>query len=110
MNSVSAVSMPFASDGAREALSNPGVAGIAAMAVEGFGRQQDHTESSRTAGYAVDFFPNTEVEVAVDDALPGPVAGTAGSATRPGDHGPIFVFPLQQVIRVRTGESGPGAL
>ena len=82
MNSVSAVSMPFASDGAREALSNPGVAGIAAMAVEGFGRRQGHTESSRTAGYAVDFFPKTEVEVAIDDTSPGLVTTAQPSCLR----------------------------
>ncbi len=112
MKLVTAIIKPFKLDDAREALSEIGVRGITVTEVKGFGRQKGHTELYRGAEYVVDFLPKVKLEVAVsDDLLDQVLEGIAKSANtgKIGD-GKIFVSELEQVIRIRTGESGPEAL
>ncbi len=112
MKLVSAIIKPFKLDDVREALSEIGIAGITVTEVKGFGRQKGHTELYRGAEYVVDFLPKIKVEVAIDDgqldAVIEAITNAAGTG-KIGD-GKIFVYPLEQVIRIRTGESGPEAL
>ncbi len=112
MKLVTAIIKPFKLDDAREALSEIGVRGITVTEVKGFGRQKGHTELYRGAEYVVDFLPKVKLEVAVsDDLLDQVLEGIAKSANtgKIGD-GKIFVSELEQVIRIRTGESGTEAL
>jgi len=112
MKMVSAIIKPFKLDDVREALSDVGVAGITVTEVKGFGRQKGHTELYRGAEYVVDFLPKAKIEVAVpDDLVERTVEAIIDSAKtgKVGD-GKIFVTPLEQVWRIRTGESGDGAL
>lgn len=112
MKLVSAVIKPFKLDDVREALSGAGVQGITVTEVKGFGRQKGHTELYRGAEYVVDFLPKVKIEVAVDDdQLDRVVEAIASSANtgKIGD-GKIFVFDLEQAMRIRTGETGPDAL
>ncbi len=112
MKLVSAIIKPFKLDDVRESLSDIGVSGITVTEVKGFGRQKGHTELYRGAEYVVDFLPKIKVEVAVDDAvLDQTIEAIAGAAKtgKIGD-GKIFVFDVNQVIRIRTGETGPEAL
>ena len=112
MKLVAAIIKPFKLDDVREALSEIGVTGITVVEVKGFGRQKGHTELYRGAEYVVDFLPKIKVEIAVDeDKVESVVEAVTGAAQtgKIGD-GKIFVFPLEQVIRIRTGESGPDAL
>jgi nitrogen regulatory protein P-II 2 len=112
MKLVSAIIKPFKLDDVRESLSDIGVSGITVTEVKGFGRQKGHTELYRGAEYVVDFLPKIKVEVAVDDAvLDQTIEAIAGAAKtgKIGD-GKIFVFDVDQVIRIRTGETGPEAL
>ena len=112
MKLVTAIIKPFKLDDVREALSDIGVSGITVVEVKGFGRQKGHTELYRGAEYVVDFLPKIKVEIAVDDSLVDKVIEAVSSAARTakiGD-GKIFVFNLDQVIRIRTGETGPDAL
>jgi len=112
MNLVSAIIKPFKLDDVREALSELGVTGITVTEVKGFGRQKGHTELYRGAEYVVDFLPKIKVEVAVAadrlDAIIEAIA-TAARTGKIGD-GKIFVFDLQQAVRIRTGESGAEAI
>ena len=112
MKLVSAVIKPFKLDDVREALSAIGIQGITVTEVKGFGRQKGHTELYRGAEYVVDFLPKVKLEIAIDDDTVDQVieciAKTANSG-KMGD-GKIFVSPLEQVIRIRTGESGSDAL
>ena len=112
MKMISAIIKPFKLDDVREALSEVGVAGITVTEVKGFGRQKGHTELYRGAEYVVDFLPKIKVEIAVDDAVVDQVVEAITSAAKTGKigDGKIFVTSLEQVIRVRTGESGPEAL
>jgi nitrogen regulatory protein P-II 2 len=107
-----AVIKPFKLDDVREALADIGVSGITVIEVKGFGRQKGHTELYRGAEYVVDFLPKIKVEIGVDDALVDKVIEAISTAARTGKigDGKIFVFDLQQVIRIRTGETGPDAL
>ncbi len=112
MKFVSAILKPFKLDDVREALSEVGVAGITVTEVKGFGRQKGHTELYRGAEYVVDFLPKVKLEVAVADeqldAVIEAIAKTANTG-KIGD-GKIFVYDLEQVVRIRTGETGAEAL
>jgi nitrogen regulatory protein P-II 2 len=112
MKLVAAIIKPFKLDDVREALGDIGVSGITVVEVKGFGRQKGHTELYRGAEYVVDFLPKIKVEIAVDDAMVEKVIEAINGAARTGKigDGKIFVFELQQVIRIRTGETGSDAL
>jgi nitrogen regulatory protein P-II 2 len=112
MKLITAIIKPFKLDEVREALSAIGVQGITVTEVKGFGRQKGHTELYRGAEYVVDFLPKVKVEAAVaDDLLERAIEGIEAAARtgKIGD-GKIFVYDLQQVIRIRTGETGKDAL
>lgn len=112
MKFVTAILKPFKLDDVREALSEVGVSGITVTEVKGFGRQKGHTELYRGAEYVVDFLPKVKLEVALADdqldAVLDAIRRTANTG-KIGD-GKIFVFDLESVIRIRTGETGPEAL
>ena len=112
MKMVMAVIKPFKLDDVREALSAQGVAGITVTEVKGFGRQKGHTELYRGAEYVVDFLPKVKIEAAVADDLVDRTIEAIEGAARTGKigDGKIFVAPLEQVIRIRTGETGPEAI
>ncbi len=112
MKLIAAIIKPFKLDDVREALSEIGVQGITVTEVKGFGRQKGHTELYRGAEYVVDFLPKVKLEIAVeDDLLDRTVEAITSSANtgKIGD-GKIFVYPLEQAVRIRTGETGPEAL
>ncbi len=112
MKLVAAVIKPFKLDDVREALSEVGVAGLTVTEVKGFGRQKGHTELYRGAEYVVDFLPKVKIEVAVADEQLEQVLEAIQKAARTGKigDGKIFVTPLEEVIRIRTGETGAEAL
>jgi nitrogen regulatory protein P-II 2 len=112
MKLVTAIIKPFKLDDVREALSDIGVQGITVTEVKGFGRQKGHTELYRGAEYVVDFLPKVKVEVAVSADLVDQVIEAISKAANTGKigDGKIFVFDLQQVVRIRTGETGESAL
>lgn len=112
MKLITAVIKPFKLDDVREALSDIGVQGITVTEVKGFGRQKGHTELYRGAEYVVDFLPKVKIEVAVaDGSVDSTIEAISKSANtgKIGD-GKIFVSPLEQVIRIRTGETGEDAI
>ena len=112
MKLVSAIIRPFKLDDVKDALSAIGIMGMTVSEVKGFGRQKGHTEIYRGAEYAIDFIPKTKIEVAVaDDVLDKVVEAIVESAkgNKVGD-GKIFVTDLQNVVRIRTGETGPDAI
>ena len=112
MKLVTAIIKPFKLDDVREALSDIGVKGVTVTEVKGFGRQKGHTELYRGAEYVVDFLPKVKVEVAVIDEMVEPAieAITRIASTGKIGDGKIFVTSLEQVIRIRTGETGPDAI
>ena len=112
MKMVTAIVKPFKLDEVREALSAIGVQGITVTEVKGFGRQKGHTELYRGAEYVVDFLPKVKIEAAVDDAIVERVIEAIESAARTGKigDGKVFVSTLDQVVRIRTGETGTDAL
>ena len=112
MKMVTAIIKPFKLDEVREALSDIGVQGITVTEVKGFGRQKGHTELYRGAEYVVDFLPKVKLEAAVDDAVLEQALEAIESAARTGKigDGKIFVYDLEQVVRIRTGETGKEAL
>ena len=112
MKMITAIIKPFKLDEVREALSEINVQGITVTEVKGFGRQKGHTELYRGAEYIVDFLPKTKIEIAVDDAIVEQVIETIEQAARTGKigDGKIFVSNLEQVVRIRTGETGNEAL
>lgn len=112
MKMIAAIIKPFKLDDVREALSEIGVQGITVTEVKGFGRQKGHTELYRGAEYVVDFLPKVKIEVAVDENLTERVIEIISQAANTGKigDGKIFVFPLEQAIRIRTGETGSDAL
>ena len=112
MKMVTAIVKPFKLDEVREALSAIGVQGITVTEVKGFGRQKGHTELYRGAEYVVDFLPKVKVEAAVDDAIVDRVIEAIEAAARTGKigDGKVFVSPIEQVVRIRTGETGKDAL
>ena len=112
MKLVTAIIKPFKLDDVRESLSEIGVQGITVSEVKGFGRQKGHTELYRGAEYVVDFLPKVKLEVAIgEDLLDQTIEAIAKAANngKIGD-GKIFVSPLEQVIRIRTGETGVEAI
>jgi nitrogen regulatory protein P-II 2 len=112
MKMVSAVIKPFKLDEVREALSSMGVQGVTVTEVKGFGRQKGHTELYRGAEYVVDFLPKLKLEAAVSDDLVDRAIEAIETAARTGKigDGKIFVTPLEQAVRIRTGETGLEAL
>ena len=112
MKLVTAIIKPFKLDDVREALSDIGVQGITVTEVKGFGRQKGPTELYRGAEYVVDFLPKVKIEVAVTAAMADSVIEAISKAANTGKigDGKVFVFDLEQVIRIRTGESGGDAI
>jgi len=112
MKKIEAVVKPFKLDEVREALSELGVTGLTVTEVKGFGRQKGHTELYRGAEYVVDFLPKVKVEVVIPDALVDRAIESIVKAARTGKigDGKIFVTSVEQVIRIRTGESGEAAV
>jgi nitrogen regulatory protein P-II 1 len=112
MKKIEAIIKPFKLDEVREALSEVGVSGLTVTEVKGFGRQKGHTELYRGAEYVVDFLPKVKVEVIVGDAIVEQAIEAVVKAARTGKigDGKIFVTGVEQVIRIRTGESGEAAI
>ena len=112
MKLVTAIIKPFKLDEVREALAAVGVQGVTVTEVKGFGRQKGHTELYRGAEYVVDFLPKVKIEAAVRDEILDQVVEAIEKSACTGKigDGKIFVFPLEQVIRIRTGETGTDAL
>ena len=112
MKKIEAVVKPFKLDEVREALSEIGVTGLTVTEVKGFGRQKGHTELYRGAEYVVDFLPKVKVEAVLQDALVEQAIEAIVKAARTGKigDGKIFVTTVEQVIRIRTGESGEAAI
>ncbi|HEY3644131.1 MAG TPA: P-II family nitrogen regulator [Gammaproteobacteria bacterium] len=112
MKMVAAVIKPFKLDDVREALSDIGVQGITVTEVKGFGRQKGHTELYRGAEYVVDFLPKVKIELAIPDELLDRVIEAIMNAAKTGKigDGKIFVYELEQAIRIRTAETGAEAL
>jgi len=112
MKLITAIIKPFKLDDVREALSEIGLQGMTVTEVKGFGRQKGHTELYRGAEYVVDFLPKIKLEMTVDDAIVDQVIDVILKAAKTGKigDGKIFVTPVEQAIRIRTGESGPDAL
>jgi nitrogen regulatory protein P-II 1 len=112
MKKVEAIIKPFKLDEVKEALSGVGVQGLTVTEVKGFGRQKGHTELYRGAEYVVDFLPKVKLEIIVSDELVGQVVTTIENSARTGriGDGKIFVLPVEEVVRIRTGERGPNAI
>ena len=112
MKQITAIIKPFKLDEVREALADVNVTGLTVTEVKGFGRQKGHTELNRGAEYVVDFLPKVKVEVVVDDSVSELVVDAIIKAARTGKigDGKIFVRDVEQVIRIRTGETGPDAV
>ena len=112
MKLITAVIKPFKLDDVREALSEVGAQGITVTEVKGFGRQKGHTELYRGAEYVVDFLPKIKIEVRIADDLADRVVEAIARAANTGKvgDGKIFIYDLENAVRIRTGESGPEAL
>jgi len=112
MKKVEAIIKPFKLDEVKESLSSVGVQGLTVSEVKGFGRQKGHTELYRGAEYVVDFLPKVKLEIIVKDDLVSQVVETILKAAKTGriGDGKIFVLPIDEVIRIRTGERGPDAI
>ena len=112
MKLVTAIIKPFKLDEVREALTAVGVSGITVTEVKGFGRQKGHTELYRGAEYVVDFLPKVKIEAAIKDEVLDQVIEAIEKSANTGKigDGKIFVFDLQQVVRIRTGETGSNAV
>ncbi len=112
MKLITAIIKPFKLDEVREALSAIGVQGITVTEVKGFGRQKGHTELYRGAEYVVDFLPKVKVEAAISDELVERAVEAVEQSARTGKigDGKVFVFNLEQVVRIRTGETGADAI
>jgi nitrogen regulatory protein P-II 1 len=112
MKLIIAIIKPFKLDEVKEALGTTGVEGMTVTEVKGFGRQKGHTEIYRGSEYTVDFLPKVKVEIAVNDDQVGPVVTAITNAAKTGKigDGKIFVVPLQDVVRIRTGETNAQAI
>ena len=112
MKKIEAIIKPFKLDEVREALSEIGVSGLTVTEVKGFGRQKGHTELYRGAEYVVDFLPKVKIEIVVADGIVEMAIETIVKAAHTGKigDGKIFVMPVEQVVRIRTGETGDAAL
>ena len=112
MKKIEAIIKPFKLDEVKDALANIGVYGMTVTEAKGFGRQKGHTELYRGAEYVIDFLPKLKIEVVVDDAQVEKVVEAIMQAARTGriGDGKIFIIPIDDVIRIRTGERGPEAV
>ncbi|KHF26227.1 MULTISPECIES: P-II family nitrogen regulator [sulfur-oxidizing symbionts] len=112
MKKVDAIIKPFKLDDVREALSDIGITGMTATEVKGFGRQKGHTELYRGAEYVVDFLPKVKIELVVAEEQVDQCIEAITNASRTGKigDGKIFVSPIEQVVRIRTGETGKEAI
>ncbi|MBE0616859.1 MAG: P-II family nitrogen regulator [Proteobacteria bacterium] len=112
MIKIDAIIKPFRLDAVKEALQDLGVQGLTVTEVRGFGRQKGHAELYRGAEYTVDFVPKVKLEVVVGEDLAAKVVESISANARTGKigDGKIFVYPLQDVVRIRTGETGPQAI
>jgi nitrogen regulatory protein P-II 2 len=112
MKLITAIIKPFKLDEVREALSSIGVQGVTVTEVKGFGRQKGHTELYRGAEYVVDFLPKVKLEAAIPNELVERAVEAIEGAARTGKigDGKVFVYNLEQVVRIRTGETGDSAL
>ena len=112
MKKLEAIIKPFKLDEVKEALAKQGIQGMTISEVKGFGRQRGHTELYRGAEYVVDFLPKVKLEILVDDDKAGLVADTILDAARTGriGDGKIFILPMEEAVRIRTGERGESAL
>ncbi len=112
MKKIEAIIKPFKLDEVKEALSEIGVIGMTVTEVRGFGRQKGHTELYRGSEYTIDFLPKVKIELVVPDALVEKVVATVVAAARTGSigDGKVFVMPMGEAIRIRTGEKGESAI
>lgn len=112
MKKVEAIIKPFKLEEVKEALSKLGIQGLTVSEVKGFGRQKGHTELYRGAEYVVDFLPKVKLEILIEDNKAGEVVDAIVAAARTGriGDGKIFVLPVDDAIRIRTGERGPQAI
>ncbi len=112
MKRIEAVIKPFKLDEVKEALASTGIQGMTVSEVKGFGRQKGHSELYRGAEYVVDFLPKIKIELLVDEAKAAEVVEAIQTSARTGriGDGKIFVSPVEDVVRVRTGERGAGAI
>jgi nitrogen regulatory protein P-II 1 len=112
MKKIEAIIKPFKVDDVKESLAKVGVVGLTLTEVKGFGRQKGHTELYRGAEYIVDFLPKTKLEVIVSDDMVATAVETIEQAARTGriGDGKIFVLPMEEVVRIRTGERGQEAI
>ena len=112
MKKIEAIIKPFKLDEVKEALQEAGVQGITVLEAKGFGRQKGHTELYRGAEYVVDFLPKVKIELVIDDALAERAIETIQRAAHTGriGDGKIFIAAIDEVIRIRTGETGPQAI
>jgi nitrogen regulatory protein P-II 1 len=112
MKKVEAIIKPFKLDDVKEALTEIGVIGMTVTEVRGFGRQKGHTELYRGSEYTVDFLPKVKIEVVVSERIVDKVVATIASAAKTGSigDGKVFVLPIDEAIRIRTGETGEAAV
>ena len=112
MKLIEAIIKPFKLDEVKDALNEIGIEGITVSEVKGFGRQKGHTELYRGAEYVVDFIPKIKLEIAVDDELVAKVVETIENTAKTGriGDGKIFILPLEDAVRIRTGEKGREAI
>jgi len=112
MKKIEAIIKPFKLDEVKNALHEVGVTGMTVTEVKGFGRQKGHTEVYRGAEYVIDFLPKIKIEVVLDDALVERAVQAVQESARTDEigDGKIFVIPIEQAIRIRTGEQGPDAV
>lgn len=112
MKKIEAIIKPFKLDEVKDALTKIGVQGITVTEVKGFGRQKGHTESYRGTEYAIDFLPKSKIEIIITDGLVTPVIEAIERAAKTGKigDGKIFLLPVEEVIRIRTGERGKDAI
>jgi nitrogen regulatory protein P-II 1 len=112
MKKIEAIIKPFKLDEVKEALAKAGIEGMTVTEVKGFGRQKGHTELYRGAEYVVEFLPKVKLEILVADDKAAVVADTVAKAARSGQigDGKIFVLPVDEAMRIRTGERGPDAI
>ena len=112
MKKIDAIIKPFKLDDVREALAEVGITGMTVTEVKGFGRQKGHTELYRGAEYMVDFLPKVKIEIVVADDIVDTCVETIMTTAQTGKigDGKIFIVPLEEIIRIRTGETGPEAI
>ena len=112
MKKIEAIIKPFKLDEVKEALAKEGIRGLTVSEVKGFGRQRGHTELYRGAEYVVDFLPKVKLEILIDDDRAGRVADIILASARTGKigDGKIFILPVEEIVRIRTGERGADAV